>query len=187
MKRRKIVITNTSRWATGDLRKILVYAAKLVFDPGQKTLINVNVKRRTRKKWIGGTAYVGGHTMRLRLPDEIFDPRELAAVIVHEMGHLRGLEHRDMRGAARWTFVGTSREAWLEHHAWVSMFQLRPRPPVSKPERIVGIQLVEQRRQRAEAGLARWQMKAKRATNAIRKYRARIRYYQRRAAALKDN
>jgi hypothetical protein len=53
-----------------------------------------------------------------------------------------------------------------------------------KAERLSGIVLVEVRREKTVAALERWTKRARRATTAMRKLKARLRYYDRRAAAL---
>ena len=66
--------------------------------------------------------------------------RDVGALFVHELGHLRGLHHRDMRGAPKWTWRGVAPkvdeatgetiqpfERHMRAHAWATAFKLRKR------------------------------------------------------------
>ena len=188
--RRQIKIKNQTIWRTDDLRALIRKACGIVFDPGQKTIIHVNIVTAKARESVTGCAYVGGTMMTLRIGREVTDLRMVGAIIVHELGHLRGLQHRDMRGGAKWTRVGVpTRDGlsgyaqWLKANEWVSGMQLRKKEVIRK-ERVAGIELIESRMAIASANLKRWESKAKRAANAIRKLRKRVKYYALRRAAM---
>lgn len=193
--RRRFLITNETRFRTADLRKMLRAAAPLVFDPDEKPKMRVRVVYARRAN-VTGCASIGGTSMLLRIGKEFRDIREVGALIVHEMGHLKGLTHQQMRGGSRWTWKGvpggmdaqTGRtwSGWEEHlrqHEWAKAFTLHEEKPTHRP-RLAGVALVERRREQTIQSLEHWTRKAKRAENAVRKLRARLRYYDRRAAAL---
>lgn len=194
--RRRITIHNDTNYRTADLRKLLRAAAAMVFDPEQKPIIRVQVVYARRGN-VTGCASLGGTTMTLRIGKGGADVRDVGATMVHEMGHLRGLTHPQMRGAARWTFKGLRStmdaqtgetfnpyQTWLRAHAWADAFTLHEDSPKRKP-RLSGDALIEVRREQTVQSLERWQRKAKRAATAMRKLKARLKYYDRRSAALR--
>jgi hypothetical protein len=100
-----------------------------------------------------------------------------------------------MRGSARWTWRGlkpkqeagvilTPWDQWMAAHAWAEAFELRVKPERVKV-RPTGAALADVKRERVSAAIARWESKAKRAANALKKLRAKARYYDRRAAAMR--
>jgi len=188
--RRRFVIRNETTYRTADLRRIMRGAASEVFDPWQKMVIHARVIYARRGN-VTGCATIGGTSMTLRIGKGIDDMRQVGALVVHEMGHLRGLGHPEMRGAARWTWRGYPRgmpwperqERWLKQHEWARGLMLREVVPSRRP-RLTGAALVDQRREAAIQSLERWARKAKRAENAVRKLKAKLRHYDRLAAAL---
>lgn len=206
--RRRIEIKNETRWRTDDLRRLIQRACVEVFDPlpdglvipKQKPVIRARIVYAGTRKGVTGCANLGGTWMTLRIGTAVTDLREVGALIVHELGHLRGLDHPHMRGAPKWTWKGLPErfslgrdgntlhsvryERHLQAHRWAEGFPLRFREERAKP-RVVGLSLVEQRRAKVLAALGAWEAKERRAKNALRKLRARLRYYDRRAAALR--
>jgi dual-action HEIGH metallo-peptidase len=190
--RRRIEITNTTPWRTDDLRALILAGCTRVFDPDQKPVIDVIVKVARGRKYVTGCATIGGTFTTLRIGLDVADIRLVGAVIVHELGHLRGLYHRDMRGGAKWTDAGvpvrdgvSAHEQWLRANDWAVGMPLRRREPVQKdaPDAVT---VIEGRLVHSQRLLSRWETKAKRAATAMRKLRRRITYYERRyAAALK--
>lgn len=188
--RRRFEIKNETRYRTADIRRILRGAAAEVFDPGDKPIIRCRVVYARRGR-VSGCASIGGTMMTLRIGRHVSDVRLVGALVVHEMGHLRGLQHPQMRGAPRWTWRGyprgmewaERRERWLKAHEWARGLALHEETPEHRP-RLVGAVLIEKRREQTVQSLERWTKKARRAANAMKKLRARLRYYDRRAAAL---
>lgn len=175
---RRIQMVNRTHWSTADLRAFVRRAAAEVLEPGTKPFIHctVSYNRAGTETYVTGRAYLHGTHMRLMVPRNMVDRIDLAHVAAHEVGHLRGVDHAAMRGSARWRRVGR----WREIYAWGETLPLRKMEP---RQRQTGIELVTRRAAQVDAGIARWEAKAKRAANALRKLRARKRYYQRRAAA----
>jgi hypothetical protein len=177
VKRRKIEIENRTHWRTADLRRFAVRAANDVFEPGEKPLLRLRVVYG--RKYVTGCAGIGGIRSTIRIPKREVDRRALALVLVHEFGHNRGLEHRQMHGS-RWDWVAD----WRERYAWGETLPLEPRP-VKRRERVTGIALAESRREKVAALLQSWQRRLKRAQTAVRKCQRRLRYYDKRTAALR--
>lgn len=181
----KIHLRNETEWRTSDLRRLVRVAHARVFDPGQKSVVYVRVV--PARSLVSGRAFRHGCNMTLRLPADVTDVRAVGAIAVHELGHLRGLGHRDMRGAPRWTWRGVAGDnpygQWLAAHEWARAFPLRKVEVKAKPS---GLALVEVKRERAAQALARWTSKAKLAATKIRKLRARVRYYDKHAAATRS-
>lgn len=126
--------------------------------------------------------------MDLHIGTRITDLRIVAAVIVHEMGHLKGLEHRDMLGSSFYTDRGlppgevSAHDRWIGRHEWGRELPLRWRVEKQKV-RLAGVALIEAKREKVIQALARWRPKAKRAATAIRKLSARLKRYDRQMAA----
>jgi hypothetical protein len=180
--RLSVKIRNETEWRTSDLRRLIKVAHARVFDPGQKPVVYVRVVGA--RSLVGGCAFVGGCNMTVRLPAVVTDTRVVGAILVHELGHVRGLHHRDMRGAPRWTWRGVAGDKpydqWLAAHEWARALPLRKVEVKPKP---AGLVLVAVKRERAAQALVRWTRKAKLAATKIRKLRVRLRYYDKRAAA----
>lgn len=191
--RRRFEVQNATRYRTADIRKLLREAAARVFDPGQKPIIRCTVAYA--RHGVSGCAFVGGTRMTIRIAKGGVDVREVAATMVHELGHLRGLRHPEMRGAARWTWKGVQStvdaqtgeevgryERHLRAHSWAMGFALHEDDPAHKP-RLSGAALIEARRERTVLAMERWTKKKRRADTALKKLRARLKYYDRRRAA----
>lgn len=189
MNRRRIEIENGTAWRTADLRRFIREGCKIVFDPGDKPVVWCRVVYARRGR-VTGCAYLGGTRMTFRIgkpkAGTPHDPREIGALVVHELGHLRGLTHGQMRGGARWTWKGVAggEAAWYAAQEWAKDLPLRMEEP-EKRERVTGAALVDRRAAATAAAIKRWETKAKRAATALKKLRARARYYDRRAAALR--
>lgn len=215
--RRKFEITNNTPYRTDDLRRFCRMAAAIVWDrPEDKPLVRMTFnERRTSWGYVTGHATLGGTRCTISLPkpvrwtpdewEKLQETRErngmarkeykppqppkadLGATLVHEFGHLRGLTHAEMRGAAKWTWKGVpgGYEAWLAHHGWALALPLREMDvkPRAQPRR--GLVLVEHRLALAEAALARWEKKSAAAARRVKRLRGKVYYYQRRQAAMK--
>lgn len=176
--RRKIEIQNRTHWRTRDLRRFAVRAAHEAEAP-EFIRLTVSYNRQVTGS-CSGRAVVRGHNARLMVPSQSVDRIDLVGTLVHEFGHLRGLEHAQMRGNPRWQRTGDHHRAL---YAWAESLPLelvKPKPAV----RATGMALVEQRRAATERRLRAWLTRQKRAATAVRKLRARLRYYDRRAAAI---
>jgi hypothetical protein len=189
--RRRFLITNETKYRTADLLRIARHAAREVFKEEEKPIVRIRLVYAGRRRYVTGCASLGGTMTTVRVGRGVTDVRMIAAVVVHEFGHLRGLDHPTMRGNAWWTWTGYPRgldweartERWLRAHEWARNLPWGERTAKVRPK-LVGMDLIEFKRARVEEGLARWTKKAKRAATEIAKRRRQLKYYDRRAAAM---
>lgn len=180
--RRKIAITNHTHWQTGQLRRFIERVAREVLNDDEKPTLSVTVvyNRQVSRGYCSGRACIGGAWLKIMLPSQAVDKIDLAHVIAHELGHCHGLTHADMRGSAIWTRSGRHREIY----AWASELPLEKKQPKRK-KRLVGAEHAEAGAQKARRKVAEWTSYLKRAQTALKKWRARRRYYERRAVAIR--
>ena len=169
-------VTNKTRWKTADLKAILLRSARE--ELGQETIRRLRVEilyRKTSGSSCSGYAVIGGFTSLVRVPRRDVDKVDLAYVARHEFAHNRGLDHAAMRGCPLYRRVGR----WREHYAWAEAMPLREkdRPPAPAP-------LAERREAAAREQLEEWERRLRRAAAKVRRYRARVRYYEKRKAAV---
>lgn len=181
--RRRIRIENATRYRTDDLRRFVVRAAADALGDDTRALV-VRFKYTTGKG-VHGRAYIGGYSVAMRLPRGGVSGITLAFVLTHEFGHTRGLRHAQMRSTSwRWPRTEAGREAWRAHFGWGDTIPVRERP-VREAVKATGAALIEQKRAALEVRRVRWQTKAKRAATALRTIARQMRYYDRRAAAVR--
>jgi predicted SprT family Zn-dependent metalloprotease len=113
-------LINTTAYSTRDLKKLFTRIAKDELDPAKRKRVVFKVVY-SKKGRISGCAYVGGinGTMRLPKPPYPLNMASLAMVIAHEMAHLRGMRHNQMRGMSGYTWRGNKYKtiyAWADEH-----------------------------------------------------------------------
>jgi hypothetical protein len=179
--RRRISIKNETTWRTRDLRRFIVRVVSREFDRGEKPFFTVRVgyNRQKDRGSVSGSAVIGGSSIRILLPSLVVDRVDLAGVIAHECAHARGLNHKQMRGAARWRRVGN----WRELYAWADSLPLEKAAPKVKV-RPTGAALASAKIMAITERLKKWAAKKKRAETALKSLKAKLRYYERRAAAM---
>jgi hypothetical protein len=173
--RRTIQIRNETNWRTNHLRAFVVRAARQAFDDDQNLWIRVTFRRvkttATRAGGgVSGHAAIGGAWCVIDLSNAAPDREDLAHVLHHEFGHMRGLRHDDMRGAPLWRRIGN----WREHFAWALELPLEQKPAACKPPKPTRAQRIEHEQRK----LARWQSKRKRAETSIRSISRKIKRLQ---------
>ena len=177
----KLKIVNETDYRTADLRKFLAVGLR---EEGVGPVIRdwccgYRVKfYRMSERRRGGYGYYNSRNMALGLYDSasVMTPEQVTAlprVFVHELGHNRGLRHKEMAAYA------TLPVSWAEGLA------VRKKIVAPKPKRDVQAK----RQRRAEKMLAEHEAKLKREQKLVKKWRQKVRYYERafekRAAALK--
>lgn len=172
-------ILNKTDWNTSDLRRVFALVLKRwnqIDDRkvNTKRLKNITVVNSRWRTYISGHAYLNSGTMRLRLPKEAIDVKQLAFLFEHELAHCAGYEHARMGPLNSWKLVGSGR---YDYVAGILVRKKEPKAAKPRPD----VQIV--RYQSALKTLARWQTKAKRASTGIKTYRAKVRYYEKALAA----
>jgi len=163
-------IENKTKWRTDQLRAIIQRLAVEELDVEKRKKLKVEIVYLRPNARTCGLATVDGHWMRLYLPREgEVDKIELAHTIAHEMGHLRGMQHHQMRLSPVYSRVGE----WRELFAWAEAMPVERQAPKPKPDQ----QLI--RFARVLAAEKRWLTKQKRAATALKKLRAQRRRYER--------
>jgi hypothetical protein len=176
MHRRSIILHNKTHWRDDHLRAFILRGARLIFAPSDHAVIECRVVYTRQHHWCTGVATIGGRCMTIRVPKLQVDKTDLAHVVVHELGHNRGLRHNEMRcGGAKWYRVGN----WRERYAWGEELPLEVKPPVVKPSR----RPVAEKLEHAQRGLDRWVRKQKLATTKVRAWKRQVRYYEKRLVA----
>jgi hypothetical protein len=170
-----VKIINRTHWQTRDVRAVLAKVAEMELDPDHRRHVVITLEPGRSGNYPGGVSGHAGlgkigeyrrHRIQLRLPPREIDPISLAATTAHEMAHLRGIDHKAMRGAPRYTYAPGWREVW----AWAEPYPIRkmaPRRALTKLDRWATKTL------KAERMVKLWETRAKRAETYLRKWRRR--------------
>ncbi len=167
----KIKIRNNTHWSTRDLRRFITRCAK---QEGIKTAYMTIVYNRCIDVWVSGNASCPGWNVKIKLPSYSVDQIDLAHTIAHEFAHNRGVTHRQMTGDPYYRRVGR----WREIYAWAQDLPLTKISPKAKARPSVDAKLAH-----AQAMLARATSRIKRASTILRKWKLKVRYYERAALA----
>lgn len=132
----------------------------------------------TRNRGCSGRASLGGLRCRIRIPRDSVPLASLAWLMQHEVYHLFGVTHRDMPPAINhWSDAGiaAARETYatlIERYGEIvhEVAAPEPRRPTITEKRAAKLASIEAR-------ITRWESKAKRAENALKKLRKQRRYY----------
>jgi hypothetical protein len=166
-----VKIVNQTHFETRDLRAILQRAAVDVLEADKRRRVVVTVVySRKSNGAASGCAAVGGTRCRIRVHKHAPRLDALAWVAVHEFRHLNGWTHAEMKG--RYSFDDLGR------YAWAATMPLRVRQLKPKARPAVADKLAHAVRMQARAA-----SRLKRAQTIARKWAAKVRYYDRRAAA----
>lgn len=202
-------LINRTRWRTNDLKRIASRVAR-------EELNDTPRQRRQRKDLEveivysasgrhTGCAYLRGAYARIRLPrprplperlktrlltegraDTIArfedyhkpDPVTLAWLFAHEFAHVRGQRHATMTGdVMRCTNTARAR------YVWAAELPIRLKTEKPKP---TSVDRVGARFTHARVMLAKAETRRKRAVTIEKKWRAKVRYYERTLAARRD-
>ncbi len=161
-------ISNVTGYRLRDIRKLILAAFKAEGVSPADYDITVARTNRTR---IHGRAGIGYHYIHMRIPetwDKDLSQEEIhifAKVLVHEIGHTLGLVHKEQVPVRE---IPTP---------WADGLAIR-----RKPERIQ-IPVRERRYATARRKLVEHSRKLKREQNMVRKWRSKVRYYERTLAA----
>lgn len=183
-----LTITNGTRWSGRDLRR-MVRACMDHLGVAERKVVAINYhKRRRRPTCTDGRAVIGQYQgnadtgfhvvegvrvwLELPRPGTPIDVLELPQVIEHELMHTLGHHHNNM---VPW---------WRLPVPWAAGLTVAWRPERAKPTRQQAVAAaVRQREALARKHLAALEAQAVRQAKLLAKWRARVRYYDRRAAA----
>lgn len=172
-------LINQTDWCSKDLTRLIFRIAKDELNSGQMKSAQIKiVYRRANSRTIGrctiGSPLCPRVNMLLllpRTPDKL-DMAELAHLIAHELGHAKGLNHKDMKNI-RHGYV----EGWREFYAWSLDPQWIPKfLPAMKPT-------IEEKKEqkrladvaKAQAMVSKWITVHKRAETMLKKWRGKLR------------
>lgn len=182
-------INNLTNIRSEDLRAIVKRVAEFELEPRSRAGVTVHVVLRGARKSKAHAARWAGYTRRtvgplapgLRFNQAIIrvGPKsgatEVAMLLAHEFAELRGLDHRAMRSQGY--FLQYRRERF----GWAAELPLRPKEkaPPTAPD-------VTRAKKHAHARrmLVLAERRAKRAATIEKKWRAKVRYYERKLAEL---
>jgi len=138
-----------------------------------------------RERWL---AMHPGRPVEGDVPADSVIARGMAHVIEHECLHLLGVLHRDMTLEQR--FFAKAEEAGKTYE-WARGLGIRQKPVAAALPPVARLELARAERakksarseERAREALARWEARLVTVERRVRKLRARVRYYDRKAAA----
>lgn len=178
-------IVNETHWQTAQLRAFVTRVALAELEPAKRKVVTIRfVHSRTRGP--SGYATVNGTSCTVRVPRRDVNKPALAKVIAHEFAHLRGWEggrsnELFMRGTARYGYRGN----YQEYYAWTNDLPLDVQPP--KPKNAIPPEQKDEKKIAGiQAALKRWESKKKRAETALKKYRRKLKYYEKKVAATRE-
>lgn len=191
-------LVNQTKYDSAHLRAFLSRIAKLELPP--KIRFRLRVTCLPSRKHLAGVAYISAGQIKLRLPPRNRaedmghkdDRLKLAALIAHEMAHLRTkasgrAEELWMRSCGRYgvhehRMTEEAVGERLQRYAWALTMPLehaveKPAEPIA-PDAKAAANL-----EHVETLIRRWESKAKRAATAIKKYRRKAAYYRKKLAS----
>ena len=165
-------IINETHWRTDQLRAIIARTATDELDSSDRRRLLVTVAYGAKSSGVSGRAACGGPWVKLFVSRVEIDRVSLAHTTRHELAHFRGLRHPAMRGSRRYSYV----EGWRALDAWADEMPLEVKPAAPRPT-------ADERRAlkltRAKDSLARWERRLKVAHGRVRRWRGRVRDYER--------
>lgn len=174
-------IVNDTHWQTKHLRAFASRVAKEELEPAKRKRLVVHfVHSRWRQP--SGWAYIKGNTCRIRVPRDGVDKCGLAMILAHEFAHCRGFgsgrsNELALRSSARYGYRGD----YASFYSWAVGMPLERKAVKRKPKPTPDIKA-----DRIRELIVQWDRKKRRAETALRKYRKRLRYYEKRAAASQE-
>jgi len=177
----KLKLLNETRYSTRDLRRLFLAGMKAIGATQPKT---VRVTYARIGSGIGGRAVYGqqlehGGTIEGRQVWLYLDrggshkPVDLGVTIYHELLHSLGWRHRQMAPDSSFPLD------------WVDGLPLRFTEPAKRTRAEIAAGLVAKRDARARARVAQLEAEIVRKQKLLRKWRDKVRYYDKRAAAQK--
>lgn len=167
----KLIIHNKTDYLTGDLRRLFVRGLEAMgANMGKEIHVVPNRKRVRGRASMANNRNWQTNWILMKIPTNA-DPIRVARVFEHEVSHNLGVGHDEMHKDVLYCCQAVP---------WAEGLKLRTR--ATKP-RLTGEQRQDQREARVRATLERWQKKLERAKRAVRKWTAKVRYYDRKKVA----
>jgi len=157
-------ITNKTNYDTNFLRKLFIAIEK--HDGTNHKYREVEILK-TSRKCVHGKAWYNSRYVNMYLPNDVTS-QQIARVYIHEVGHNLGLTHVEM------VAIGSIDVSWLPDE----MVPLK-KPKLEKPKP----NIIEVRTAKAQKKLKEWTRKEKRAKTFVKKYRQKVKYYEKKMAA----
>jgi len=163
-------IKNKTDYNTQFLRRLFMVCEKHEGTEGKGRVVMVE---KTWRAGIHGKAWYNSGFVTIYLPPGKYGPHSstLVQIYIHEVGHNLGLHHKDM---IDWWSINTS---WLPNDLNCPIPLKVSKPPKPKPN------IVEVRTAKAHKKLDEWEHKLSRAKTFVKKYRTKVRYYEKKMAA----
>lgn len=185
-------ITNNTHYETRHLRAFVTRIAKKELaevDPARRKAITIEFVHTRTSQSTSGYAYCNGYYTRIRLPKnlKVGDHWMVAKILAHEFHHLAGRKGgRENEYAMRRSIPYGWHEKTPAHYSWAEDLPLEVKVAKIKPTPTPG-EKAEANIARIEKLIANWETKAKRAKNALAKYRRQLKYHQGRVIALSES
>lgn len=168
-------IKNTTKWDTQDLRSLILAGMKqfLEKDDWKYREMLVIIRKRSKSE-VHGRAILGGARIKLYLSDE-FEPIQLAWLIGHELNHIIGLDHAEMKGSF-FAYWKTSEELISSDLMQWALPYLNIKRKEVKVKEKKDLQIV--RYEKAQRVLEEKLKKFKRLQVQIKKWTTKVKYYE---------
>jgi hypothetical protein len=185
---RKIhIVENTTRYSTMDIKRIVRGCVERLVEWPAWRGVRVYVKYKRRWSCVAGRGYLGGDGIFLYMQRWAFfrgennaaydteqfqhSAEDLAHTVFHELEHNLGKTHKD---------IGSYDTAWAASLPLRHLGTRKPKVEIDKDTpTYVRWELVRKRREaHAREMLQRYEKKLKRTEALIRKWRKRVRYYE---------
>jgi hypothetical protein len=170
-----VKLLNTTCYSTRDLKKIFTRIANEELQPEKAKRVKFKIVYSKEGRHTG-CAYVGGThgTIRLPKPPHKLDMAQVALVIGHEIGHLRGLRHGSAMHCARYSWTHGD---YRTFYAWANEIPIAIKESKAKP----APPKVDSKLAHAVKMLEKNEAKLKRTQALVKKWSAKVKYYQKRA------
>lgn len=170
----KLEIVNSTHWSTRDLRRFMIRCARKEGVTHAKVYVRYN---RQVHGSCSGVAYRNSYVARICLPTQSIDRVDMAHVIAHEFGHLRGVTHRQMSDDPHYRRVGR----WRSIYEWAEQLPLAKQAMKATPRATGSDKLAH-----AKSKLAEWTSKAKRVNTKLLKWKRKVAYYERKQQTVRN-
>jgi len=166
----RLKIDNRTEYSTQDLRRFFLAGLTAGGAEGYRHVVVVYSRTQHHgRASIGGNCGQGSWITMYAPAMGKLDLLKFAQVFDHEVAHTMGVRHKDMAEDL----------LYCEHKpTWHEGLEIRHVAP-AKPK----VDRAAQREERARKNLVEWERRLKRAQTFVRKWRAKVRYYDRKRAA----